>query len=430
MKNNIVKNLDKPRILMIAPVFYPYPPVWPEGMVNAKLALAIKKAGWHIDIIVAGYPHASNRYPSEETVWKALAPDVHIIRREDHRSFARKLLDTMRVFIMTGQLLRQLAWGLSVLDVTKKLYIQHHHDVIISRAVPDYAHFAALLVHRNLGIPWIANWNDPTPNHKFPPPYGEGPFSPLALNTQKWYTSICKHCSWHTFPTERLREYICSYLPGQIYSKSSVIPHVAMEGFSAAPGTHEGFSLCYAGSVQPPRNVNVFFEGIKKFVVLSDIQESFTVRFLVDKQAMVADRAAAMGLENIVKIEDTVPYSEMPEALSRSNILVIIEAPLEEGIFMPSKIVDYAQIGLPILALAPVIGTVNDIFSKHGGGIAADCKSPDAVAKALYELYSHWKAKTLNCVYGSSPLIKLFGEEKVLRLYMDLFSKLSIFPAS
>jgi len=67
MKNNIVKNPDKPRILMIAPVFYPHPPIWPEGIVNAKLALAMKRAGWYIDIIIAGYPDGSERrYPSEE----------------------------------------------------------------------------------------------------------------------------------------------------------------------------------------------------------------------------------------------------------------------------------------------------------------------------------------------------------------------------
>ena len=75
-----------------------------------------------------------------------------------------------------------------------------------------------------------------------------------------------------------------------------------------------------------------------------------------------------MGVEDVIKIEAAVPYSQMPKVLAKSDVLVIIEAPLKEGIFMPSKIVDYVQIGHPILALTPVVGTITDIFSKHGGG--------------------------------------------------------------
>ena len=57
-------NVDNPRILMIAPRCYP--PVEPEGMVNAKLALAIKSAGLHIDIITAGGSDNFGRYPNAE----------------------------------------------------------------------------------------------------------------------------------------------------------------------------------------------------------------------------------------------------------------------------------------------------------------------------------------------------------------------------
>jgi hypothetical protein len=419
-----------PRILMIAPVFYPYPPVWPEGMVNAKLALAMKDAGWHIDVIVAGYPGGSSRYPAEDTVWEELANNVHIIHTDSRKSIVRRLVNAARGFLLTGQMLQRLDWGLSVLDKVLKLHAQHNYDVIISRAIPDFAHFAALLVHMKTRIPWIANWNDPTPNHKFPPPYGQGPFSPLEPYIEKWYRAVCNHCTWHVFPSERLRAYMCSYLPGQIMAKSSVIPHLAMERFSIGPVPHTGFSMCYAGSVLPPRDVSVFFEGISRFRKLLDHTDPFLVRFLVDKPELVAESAKRIGVGDIIQIEPTVSYSKMPEALARSDVLVIIEAPLEDGIFMPSKIADYVQIGRPVLALSPVVGTIFDIFSKHGGGIAVDCQSPDAVAKALHELYSHWKTGTLDRNYGSRSLFSFLGEEKVLGLYMDLFKKIGVRPVA
>jgi glycosyltransferase involved in cell wall biosynthesis len=411
---------------MVAPVFYPYPPVWPEGMVNAKLALAMRRAGWHIDIIIAGYPAASNRYPSDNIERNELIGSIHIVNEVQRTSFAQKVLNSMQGLILTGQVLRQLDWGISVLEVARKLHSKFNYDFIISRAVPDFAHFAALLIHRKTRVPWIANWNDPTPNHKFPPPYGQGSSSPLAPHLQNWYRAICKHCTWHTFPTERLRKYIISYLPGDIDARSSVIPHIAMEGFSGKPISHSGFSICYAGSVLPPREVSVFLEGVKRFRKLMDNTDAFCVRFLVDRPEVVADRAKIMGIEDIVKLEDTVPYSQMPQLLSQSDVLVIIEAPLEEGIFMPAKIVDYVQIGRPILALTPVIGTIVDMFSKHGGGISVDCQSPDAVLKALEEIYTHWKTGQLDGAYSSDSLKRFFSQERVLELYIDLFRRLSL----
>jgi hypothetical protein len=420
MRDDIVHKTNTPRILMIAPVFYPYPPVWPEGMVNAKLALAMKRAGWPIDIIISGYPDAQGRYPSEKSTWNDLVDNIHIVNQPKNTTLARRLLNAVQGYALTGRLLRELDWGLSVLKVATQLHSQIGYDVILSRAVPDLAHFAALLVHRKTGIPWIANWNDPTPNHKFPPPYGQGPFSPLTPNLTQWYGAVCRHCSWHTFPSERLRKYMCSYLPGHIETKSSVIPHIAMKDFSIAPASHDAFSLCYAGSVLPPRDVTVFLEGIKRFRSHLDGTDSFHVRFLVDRPEVVAHSARAQGVEDIVRIEPTVPYSQMPEVLARSDVLVIIEAPLEEGIFMPSKIVDYVQIGRPILALAPVVGTIHDILSQHGGGIAVDCQSPVESAQALQTLYAHWKSGTLQDTYNSRSLYPLFSDELVLKCYHDL----------
>jgi glycosyltransferase involved in cell wall biosynthesis len=412
---------------MIAPAFYPYPPVGPEGMVNSNLALVMKKASWHIDIIVAGYSgRGSSRYPADTAACKELVDNVHIIKigKQVKTNAFQRLINATRGLMLTGRVLRQLDWGLSVLKLVEKLNTKFRYDFILSRAIPDFAHFAALLVHKQTRIPWIANWNDPTPNHKFPPPYGQGPFSPLTSNLQKWYNLVCDHCTWHTFPSERLRNYMCSYLPGDIISKSSVIPHVATGKFEFEMLQSDRFSLCYAGSVLPPRDVNVLFEGIKRFKQSLCNKDSFCVRFLVDKPELVSDRAISIGIEDVIIIEPAVSYSQMPEILSQSSVLIILEAPLEEGIFMASKIVDYVQIGRPILSLSPTEGTIADLFSQYGGGIAVDCQSPDSVAKALRGLFDNWKSGTLNQTFSSQALFNLFSEETVLELYMDLFNTL------
>ena len=45
---------QRPSILMIAP--FCYPPAQPEAFVNANLAIAMKEAGWHVDIVTEALP--------------------------------------------------------------------------------------------------------------------------------------------------------------------------------------------------------------------------------------------------------------------------------------------------------------------------------------------------------------------------------------
>ena len=51
-------------------------------------------------------------------------------------------------------------------------------------------------------------------------------------------------------------------------------------------------------------------------------------------------------------------------------MMLVVEAPINEGIFLPSKVVDL-QYSKPIL-LYPRNGVMNDLIA-HGGGIVADC---------------------------------------------------------
>jgi uncharacterized membrane protein YeiH len=103
---------------------------------------------------------------------------------------------------------------------------------------------------------------------------------------------------------------------------------------------------------------------------------------------------------------------------------VVLEAPCNQGIFFPSKFVDFVQTGRPILAVSPVNGTLADILTASGGGIVADCLSPDAVEVAIKTLYVAWKRGSLESMYGSSRLFNLFDENYVIGQYLEIFSRI------
>ena len=412
---------DKPAVLAFAPVCWP--PAQPEAIVNAKLFAAMIEAGWHVDIITNPNPKLQ-WYPSQQEQWAALLPHIHRVAERPPRLLSKLWysLKTLGVRGMAGGV----RWGVPAYELGLKLARQRQYDVILSRAMPDVAHLPAMMLSRKTGIAWVANWNDPQPRQKFPPPYGQGPQAPLDRWQRLYYRAIVRHCRHHTFPSERLRQYMASYLAplGQPLD-SSVIPHIALDQFSCPPIEHPNFVVCYAGSLRPPRSPRVLLEGLKQFWQRTGCDSRVEARFIVDRDEGVLEAAREYKLESVVRIVPPLSYEQMPQAMALADVLVIIEAPVSEGIFLPSKMVDYAQAGKPILALSPRVGVLADLLAEHGGGVAVDSQSPPQVADVLEAMYLRWKGGTLFQEYSSASLMKLFDQRTILESYLDLLSRLS-----
>lgn len=131
-------------------------------------------------------------------------------------------------------------------------------------------------------------------------------------------------------------------------------------------------------------------------------------------------------LESNVRLAGPLSYTDTLNCCMESDVLLVLEAPYEEGIYLPSKFVDYVQTGRPILAISPKIGTVKDILSEHGGGIAVDCTSAREIENALNDLCCHWEKNTLDDVYSSDRLYPLFAPENIISSYTKIFEHIGL----
>ncbi len=409
-----------PRIIMFAPLCYP--PANSEAIVNAKLVRAMLRAGWHVDVI--SDPKTLHWYPVDGT-WADLEGAVHKVPASPP-TVAARLRAGANALRHAGCLGRYPSWAVPAFEAARDLVKRRPYDFILSRAVPDTAHFPALMLHRHTGLPWIANWNDPQPQAMSPPPYGSGPSSRVSRRDRVFYRAIARDCSWHTFPCERLRRYMCAYLPGSPESRASVIPHVAaMRDRPRAVTRRDVFTICHAGYLKPPRDVHPLLEGARLFMRGAGISRGLRLQFVADQGDGIENAARELDLSGLVEVRPATGYAEVGAILEAADVLAIVEADLEEGIYFPSKFVDYVQAGRPILALSPSRGTLADVLGAHGGGLAVDCASPGAIAAAIGVLHAHWRQGTLDSSYGSSRLADLFSEQTVLDAYRDLFRRLS-----
>jgi glycosyltransferase involved in cell wall biosynthesis len=398
---------------MFAP--YCYPPAGSEAIVTSKLLLAMIDAGWEIDVI--SQSDFGHYYPaSKNGIWDPIKKIVHNIPAFRDRSFFKKF--------STLFYLQSISWARKAVRVARQLLSKRQYDFILSRATPQYGHLPALVISRQTGIPWIANWSDPLPPQKAPPPYGLGPTAHIPIYIKKYCEAIAGKATWHTFPCERLQKYISSYLKA-IQNKSSVIPHIALERFlNSNQERKSGFSLCHIGSLTN-RDPYIFLIGVKQFYKDTKISESFNIQFIGPESTRLQNVVESLKLGDIVNIENPKTYEETQVAQAKSTVLVLIEAACDEGIFFPSKFVDYIQTGRPILAVSPKVGTLPEILSSYGGGIAVNCNSSDDVAHAIKSFYSEWKTGTLDEKYSSFKLLHLFSEQTVLNMYMEIFAKIT-----
>lgn len=412
------------RILIFAPAFAPL--ANPEAIVNSKLALSFLNAGWEIEVITRnlGQEWKNYNYGSEWVEpWIRLKEITHILSYESGNKLHR-LIDTAWSGLRTQYAIPGCRWAVHAVDLALKMHRQKPFDLIMTRSLPDAAHLAGMLMSRKTGLPWIANWNDPS-GDKHPLPYGKGPKANLGYFYERMLREVSQRASWHTFPSERMRNYIINYLNIESKPNSSTIPHVSLK--MDISGVHKQvgvFTICYAGYLSQHRNPEILLKGIAEFISVNRIDDSFSMSIIGLDNVGIQALAVKNGIERFLQVLGSVSYMESSVILSQSDVLVVLEAPCEEGIYLPAKFIDYVQNKRPILAITPKNSEVAGIISSYGGGIAVDCLSVKEIALALTQMYENWKNGTLDTQYSSDVLQNMFSPETIISHYEEIFTRI------
>jgi hypothetical protein len=410
----------KPRLLMVAP--YCYPPMGAEAIVTTKLAVAFLEAGW--DLVIVTDSQIEGFYPlGTGGRFKALETHIHDLHVWKPRAITAGSGSSPRA--RRASPLRGVAWSLRAAAHAGRLLRRERFDLLLSRSMPQYGHLAGLLLSSRRHVPWIASWSDPLPLRKAPPPYGGGAEAKSNGASMRYCRAVAASADWHVFPSERMRRYVASYLPA-CGSKSSGIPHVALEETvtTQVPPNHS-FVVCHAGGGLALRAPDVLLEGFARFARTVGPQGTVGLHFIGARREHILSARWDGVLGHLLSFEEAKPYEETLRACARASVLLVVEADCADGIFLPSKFVDYVQIGRPILVVSPVAGTLADLLRAHGGGVAADCSSVDAVKSALLELYAHWQGGTLETAFEPSALRAQFSGATVVGAYNAILTRLS-----
>ncbi|MCM0081377.1 hypothetical protein L4X63_07220 [Geomonas sp. Red32] len=415
-------SLPRYRILMFAPAFAPF--ANPEAIVNSKLALAFLQAGWEVDVVTRDLAAESSYNYGSQWIdpWLPLKERTYFVTYPAGGRLAR-FCDTAVSMLKVGSGLEGCRWAAHALETGLRLHRAKPYQVVLSRSLPDSGHLPGLAFARRTGIPWVANWNDAT-GEKNLAPYGKGAAGKLRFFEERLLREVSNRADLLTFPSERLRRHVCGYLPSSSTSKSTVVRHAALSGTPAPTAGSERFVLCHAGHLSRFRRPELFLEGLSDF--LATLADPSDVRFdiigIQDEDLMKV--AETFGIGRHLNFIGCLSYRETLEKLAQSTVNVIVEAGIEEGIYLPAKFVDYVQAGRPILAIMPPQGEVGDLLNQHGGGIAVDCTSREKIAQALGDLYRRYLTGELLNTFGPGCLYPLHAPETITETYGGIFARL------
>ena len=419
MRDSVCKNNSaKYRILMFAPAFAPFANA--EAIVNNKLVIAMLNAGWEVEVISRDLASISNYDYGSGWVepWLELKKSSHTISYKNGNSLAR-LVDVLRQSLKMKLPHVGVRWTSRAVDFALELHAKQPFDLVISRAFPEYAHIAAMKFAKITNTPWVANWNDPWEFLRLENVRGSLS-SNVGLINAYIIKKIAKHANWHTFPSEKLRLQMIQYMGERVINKSSCIPHVAMKFTTSKMLKNNEFSIAYVGKLSKSQSPALFFKALARLINVVGDENSVVFEFAGIDDVDIGRLAHSISTNIKIKNYGTLTYIDSQILLSNASLLLVIDPPLTKGILLTSKLVDYAQVGQPILALSTPGGTIDELFKKCGGGICANVDSEEAIFLALVNAYKKWKNSYINEELRTENLADQFSSQKAINHYVEL----------
>jgi glycosyltransferase involved in cell wall biosynthesis len=407
------------KILFITIAFAPTE--FSESIVNSKLVLAFKNAGYQVDVI-----SRSNQGVAYSTTWNepwlSLKTNTHEIDYKLGNKWER-LIDTFICSVKLKYPLEGVRWASRAYDFANKLIESNKYDVIMTRSPSDISHLIGLKLYKKHKIKWIANWNDPS-NGIMPLPYKN---SNNVLNNiiSRYYTKkALKNASFSTFPSDRLQNYFTKFFKINI-KNSFIIPHIGLDLIDLSNNIENDkstISICHAGSLSSERNPEILLKNIAKLnLESSSLKFKLTIIGIANEQLNYLINK--YNLENFVFFEKSKSYLETLNYMKLFDVLCVIEAKIDEGIFLPSKFIDYVSLKKPILCFSPLNGTLADTIKKYDGGIVIDNQDNDSVYNGLKHLMNLKEENSLYKITSNNAIRNYFDEKTIVDKYKNVFNQ-------
>jgi len=371
-------------ILVIANSFPPL--IGAEAICSGKFVLGLIDHGHKVKVITQGRSQRKEIFDTSD-LWKRFH-EKDIIRIIDPPSvLVRKASSLLTKYYYQSPAASW--WTRKAVKKGLQFCKKERFDVIVARGTTIECLYVGYTISVKTGTKLVCVLSDP-PSFCYPPPYRRQKRNYLAkridLNKLR---EILKYSSLSVFPSSRLLGYLENILKTEL-GNSFISPHIGLSDQSGFE--NRKLIILHAGKIDKGRSSIPFLRSVGCALRLRPYMEG---RLQFDFFGVMDDFNERVikknNLSNIVKFHGLVNYDGSLKLIGKASVLLLIEAILNDGIFLPSKFCDYAVSKKPIICFSPRNGTIADLLGETHPGLLG--QKVEEVTNGLIHLFNAWTSK-------------------------------------
>jgi len=380
----------KGRILALAWMMPPL--VFPRSLQVSRTLKTLKQYGWSttvITILPGAEPFGTLDQPLAD-LYAGCYRQIDVEPREDICPSSWWLRAWRKAF--PPQDVKVDNWIRRAGAALRKELKSEKYDVLVTFAQPWVDHLAGLEVKRRQpSLPWVVHFSDP---------WVDSPYAQFSSDKQK--SQACRQerriievADAVVFVNRYTADLVMKKYPGPWRSKVHLVPHGYDNDLLKAvveTRPQKGIMrIVHTGTFYGQRNPGLILSSIVELVKDPETRSRLRVEFVGNVDDQFPLLARNLGLDGVVAFSRRAGYLESLSLASRADLLLLIDAPAERNVFLPSKIVDYFMLRKPILGITPLSGASADVLRKLGCPVVQPDDSA-AIVKALRIVFERWLA--------------------------------------
>lgn len=256
-------------------------------------------------------------------------------------------------------------------------------DIVATFGQPFTDHLIGLELKRRLGLPWLAHFSDP---------WVDNPFNKYDTRTRKQNLilerQVIESADLLAFnSTETIDLVLKKYSP-ETKHKARILPHSFEPTLfeSSRASNVQKLVVRYIGDFYGNRTPLPLIKALGKiYETNNESLKDVCFEFVGVCDTETIRQGGGDDLpKGLLQIRKPVEYQESIRLMSDSDGLLVIDAPADFSVFLPSKLVDYVGAGRPVLGITPP-GTAERLIRELGGFVVDPMSEllPDTITTFL-----------------------------------------------
>ncbi|HKO96089.1 MAG TPA: glycosyltransferase [Pyrinomonadaceae bacterium] len=294
-------------------------------------------------------------------------------------------------------------------------------DAIVTFGQPMSDHVIGLRLKQIYRLPWLAHFSDP---------WVDNPFNRYDAWTKRINRSlerkVIETADRVIFTSQETVDLVMAKYPAEWRTKVRVLPHAFEPSINASAAGEESsvITVRHTGEFYGRRTPKPLIETLRS--IMSDdprLLDGVCFELIGENDPATV---ANLGIEDLpaglVRFRPPVSYQESCSLSSAANGLLMIDAPAQKSVFLPSKLIEYVGVARPILGITPPGAAANLI--KELGGWVADPSSPEAMKTTVVEFLSYLRNSQQSGPWGNPEVRSRYEAPVVSELFEGMVREL------